>query len=93
MVNRAADEAGDVQPSRGGRAGLPPGLGRALVLGASRSGIAAALALRDLDVEVTLSDRRELGVSTWDRGGFTRRCAARKGELLSGKSGPTQNWW
>jgi UDP-N-acetylmuramoylalanine--D-glutamate ligase len=44
---------------RGGKAGLPPGLRRALVLGASRSGIAAALALVDLDVEVTLSDRRD----------------------------------
>ena len=43
---------------RGGRAALPAGLRRALVLGASRSGIAAALALSDLDVEVTLSDRR-----------------------------------
>ncbi len=43
---------------RGGRAALPAGIRRALVLGASRSGIAAALALSDLDVEVTLSDRR-----------------------------------
>jgi UDP-N-acetylmuramoylalanine--D-glutamate ligase len=43
---------------RGGKAGLPAGTRRALVLGASRSGIAAALALADLDVNVTLSDRR-----------------------------------
>jgi len=45
---------------RGGKAALPAGVRRALVLGASRSGIAAALALSDLDVEVTLSDRRGL---------------------------------
>jgi UDP-N-acetylmuramoylalanine--D-glutamate ligase len=44
---------------RGGKAGLPAGIRRALVLGASRSGIAAALALADLDVNVTLSDKRE----------------------------------
>jgi UDP-N-acetylmuramoylalanine--D-glutamate ligase len=44
---------------RGGKAGLPDGVRRALVLGASRSGIAAALALANLDVNVTLSDRRE----------------------------------
>jgi UDP-N-acetylmuramoylalanine--D-glutamate ligase len=43
---------------RGGREGLPRGLRCALVLGASRSGTAAALALADLGVEVTLSDRR-----------------------------------
>jgi UDP-N-acetylmuramoylalanine--D-glutamate ligase len=43
---------------RGGKAGLPAGIRRAIVLGASRSGIAAALALTDLDVSVTLSDRR-----------------------------------
>ena len=44
--------------TRRGGAGLPAGTRRALVLGASRSGIAAALALADLDVSVTLSDRR-----------------------------------
>ncbi len=43
---------------RGGKAGLPAGVRRALVLGASRSGVAAALALTNLDVKVTLSDRR-----------------------------------
>ena len=43
---------------RGGKAGLPAGIRRALVLGASRSGIAAALALADLNVSVSLSDRR-----------------------------------
>jgi UDP-N-acetylmuramoylalanine--D-glutamate ligase len=43
---------------RGGKDGLPAGARRALVLGASRSGIAAALALTDLDVKVTLSDKR-----------------------------------
>jgi UDP-N-acetylmuramoylalanine--D-glutamate ligase len=45
--------------SRGGRAGLPAGLRTALVLGASRSGIGAALALSDLRVRVTLSDKRD----------------------------------
>ena len=40
------------------RRAFPPDVRRALVLGASRSGIAAALALADLGVEVTLSDRR-----------------------------------
>ena len=43
---------------RGGKAGLPAGIRRALVLGASRSGIAAALALAGLEVSVSLSDRR-----------------------------------
>ncbi len=43
---------------RGGKAGLPADIRKALVLGASRSGIAAAQALADLDVEVTLSDKR-----------------------------------
>ena len=43
----------------GGKAGLPAGIRSALVLGASRSGIAAALVLADLTVSVTLSDRRE----------------------------------
>jgi UDP-N-acetylmuramoylalanine--D-glutamate ligase len=43
---------------RGGKAGLPAGVRSALVLGASRSGVAAALALTGLDVKVTLSDRR-----------------------------------
>lgn len=43
---------------RGGKAGLPAGVRQALVLGASRSGIAAALALAGLDVKVTLSDKR-----------------------------------
>ncbi len=45
--------------SREAKAGLPAGIRRALVLGASRSGIAAALALSDLGVKVTLSDRRD----------------------------------
>jgi UDP-N-acetylmuramoylalanine--D-glutamate ligase len=54
----SAHQEGEDTPDRGGRAGLPAGLRRALVLGASRSGIAAALALSDLGVEVTLSDRR-----------------------------------
>ena len=44
---------------RGSDRGLPAGTGRALVLGASRSGIAAALVLTDLDVKVTLSDKRD----------------------------------
>jgi UDP-N-acetylmuramoylalanine--D-glutamate ligase len=48
---------GDLLP-RGGRRGLPAGLRRALVLGASRSGTGAALALVELGVEVILSDRR-----------------------------------
>ena len=38
--------------------GLPPTVGRALVLGASRSGVAAAVALADHGVEVVISDRR-----------------------------------
>jgi UDP-N-acetylmuramoylalanine--D-glutamate ligase len=45
---------------RGGKAGLPAGVRRALVLGASRSGVAAAQVLTDLDVKVTLSDKRGL---------------------------------
>ncbi len=43
--------------NRGG-AGLPPSAKTALVLGASRSGLAAAVALAKLGLKVTLSDRR-----------------------------------
>jgi len=41
--------------------GLPSTVARALVLGASRSGIAAAVALADSGVEVVISDRRSPG--------------------------------
>ncbi len=58
MMRRSTDEGAGLPVRRGGRAALPAGIRRALVLGASRSGIAAALALSDLDLEVTLSDRR-----------------------------------
>jgi UDP-N-acetylmuramoylalanine--D-glutamate ligase len=44
---------------RGG-AGLPPSMKTALVLGASRSGLAAAAALARLGLKVTLSDRKAL---------------------------------
>ncbi|MBN1319378.1 MAG: UDP-N-acetylmuramoyl-L-alanine--D-glutamate ligase, partial [Thermoleophilia bacterium] len=44
-----------------GGAGLPDTVRRVLVLGASRSGVSAALALARLGLEVTLSDRREPG--------------------------------
>lgn len=43
------------------RTGLSPSVTRVLVLGASRSGMAAALALRRLGVGVTLVDRKEYG--------------------------------
>ena len=43
-----------------GGVGLPDAVRRVLVLGASRSGISAALALADLGLQVTLSDRRSL---------------------------------
>lgn len=43
----------------GSGVGLPDGVRRVLVLGASRSGIAAALALARLGVEVFLSDRKD----------------------------------
>lgn len=38
---------------------MPPGVARVLVLGASRSGLAAAAAVRALDLDVVLSDRKE----------------------------------
>jgi UDP-N-acetylmuramoylalanine--D-glutamate ligase len=41
-----------------GGAGLPAGVRRVLVLGASRSGVGAALALAGLGLEVSLSDRK-----------------------------------
>lgn len=41
-----------------GGAGLPPSMKSALVLGASRSGLAAAIALAKLGLKVTLSDRK-----------------------------------
>jgi UDP-N-acetylmuramoylalanine--D-glutamate ligase len=44
-------------PRRGG-AGLPADLRRALVLGASRSGVGAAISLVDAGLEVVISDRR-----------------------------------
>ena len=45
-------------PGAGGR-GLPAAVGRVLVLGASRSGIGAAVALVELGVDVVLSDRHD----------------------------------
>jgi UDP-N-acetylmuramoylalanine--D-glutamate ligase len=44
-----------------GGAGLPPAVRRALVLGGSRSGTAAAAALAGLGIRVTLSDRKPPG--------------------------------
>jgi UDP-N-acetylmuramoylalanine--D-glutamate ligase len=52
-------EAAQSEPRRGaGGQGLPPAVRRALVLGASRSGMSAAAALAGLGVEVVISDRR-----------------------------------
>ncbi len=84
-----ADERGDSALERGGKAGLPAGLRRALVLGASRSGIAAALALADLGVEVTLSDRRGEdalpGIDAALRAGIR---VVKEDSLVSGWPGP-----
>ncbi len=49
---RSASRTGD------GGEGLPPGVRRVLVLGASRSGTSAAVALAGLGLEVVLSDQR-----------------------------------
>jgi UDP-N-acetylmuramoylalanine--D-glutamate ligase len=51
-------ERGGPPVAGSGGAGLPSAVRRALVLGASRSGTSAAVALAGLGLEVTLSDRR-----------------------------------
>jgi UDP-N-acetylmuramoylalanine--D-glutamate ligase len=51
-VERAAS------PQAAGGEGLPPSVSRALVLGASRSGTSAAVALAGLGLDVVLSDQR-----------------------------------
>lgn len=50
----------DASPSLAlGGAGLPPAVGRVLVLGAGRSGLGASVALARLGLEVVVSDRRD----------------------------------
>ncbi len=60
---------------RWGEGGFPEAMGSALVLGASRSGVAAAVALASLNINVTLSDRRGVeslpGVEAALRAGVT----------------------
>jgi UDP-N-acetylmuramoylalanine--D-glutamate ligase len=53
-------EVGTQDGRAGGAPGIPPGLGRVLVIGASRSGQAAAQALLAQGLQVTLSDSRSL---------------------------------